>query len=249
MSTNLPGASPEGDYDGHDLEALADIPNYQRWILQHFGAHLRGRVLEIGAGIGTYAHLYLDNVDSAVLLEPAKNLTTQLTQSFRGSDKVRIVSRPLTEACEDGYSELQAGSFDAILSINVLEHVDDDLGMLRTACELLRPGGTLLLFVPALGWLYGSLDRLVEHRRRYSLRQLRALLDSARFETFQMRYFDRLGVLPWFITGRILRQRRFSRGAAQVYDRVAVPLGATVERWITPPLGKNLLALARRPLG
>src|SRR5260221_10739845 len=106
------------NYVGQDLEALADIPNYQDWILSHFRPYLRGRVLEIGAGIGTLSARYVDNVDSAVLLEPAPNLIEPLRARFRDAPNITVLGQHLEVV------ELADGSFDAVVLINVLEHVD-----------------------------------------------------------------------------------------------------------------------------
>jgi SAM-dependent methyltransferase len=232
-------------YEGQDLEALADIPNYQRWILDKFPVSPRGRVLEIGAGIGNLARHYVDRVDETVLLEPALNLRGRLETAFQGRSSVRVVSALLeqvTGRTVDGVN-FEPATFDTILLINVLEHVDDDRAMLGRIQSLLRPGGSLLLFVPALPWLYGSLDELVQHKRRYTREGLRAVVASANLEIRFLRYFDVLGVLPWFVAGRVLKRRQFDELAARLYDRTAVPIGIQMERHFAPPLGKNLICV------
>ncbi len=230
-------------YTAQDLEALANIPNYQQWILRYFNPFLHGRILEIGAGTGTFARLYLDRVDEAVLLEPATNLTSRLRERVGDRPRAKVVAMPLERACAVGEV---SGRFDAVVLINVLEHVDDDRQMLEQIRELLAREGKLLLFVPALSWLFGSLDEMLEHRRRYTLRAVRLLLEDASFKVQAIRYFDVLGVLPWWVAGRVLMQRSFNRHAAQLYDRVAVPIGSAVEHILSPPLGKNVLCVATR---
>ena len=235
-------------YEGQDLEALADIPNYQQWILDTFPAPPRGRVLEIGAGIGNLARHYVDRVDETVLLEPASNLRARLEAAFRGRPTVHVVSALLEDVCgrRVGDVSLELGTFDTILLINVLEHVDDDSAMLGLIRSLLRPGGTLLLFVPALPWLYGSLDALVDHKRRYTREGLRKGVASAGLDVAFLRYFDVLGVLPWIVAGRVLKRKQFDEVAAKLYDATAVPLGSRMERRFAPPLGKNLICAATR---
>jgi SAM-dependent methyltransferase len=237
-------------YEGHDLEALADLPRYVGWILGHFATHLEGRVLEVGAGIGNFAAHYLDRVDEAVLLEPAQNLYPTLAARFAGRPHVRTACGLLEEWCERPAAQGGPGGrpFDAAILVNVLEHIADDLGTLAQLAQLLRPGGKLLLFVPALRWLYGSLDAQVHHYRRYSRSTLARVVRRAGLELRALDFFDAAGVLPWFVAGRVLRQRRFSAGAARVYDRVIVPVASRLERWLRLPLGKNLVCVAERPL-
>ncbi len=234
----------EPQYAGQDLEALADIPNYQDWILRHFRPHLRGRVLEIGAGVGTLSARYRGAVDRAVLLEPAPNLISLLRDRFAGDAGVTVLGERLEDAVAAG--RLHAGSFDAIVLINVLEHVDDDAAMLSTIASLLAPGAPLLLFVPALQWLFGSLDELVGHRRRYGKSQLRAVIEGAGFAIRDLRFFDALGVLPWYLTGRVIKATSFDERAAKIYDTIGVPIGSRAERLVSPPIGKNLLCVAQR---
>src|SRR5258706_10085220 len=124
-----------GNYVGQDLEALADIPNYQDWILSHFRRYLRGRVLEIGAGVGTLSARYRRDVDSAVLLEPAPNLIDSLRARFRDDRDVTVIDQRLEDARASG--ALADRSFDAIVLINVLEHIDDDAAMLDHIHHLL----------------------------------------------------------------------------------------------------------------
>jgi hypothetical protein len=100
--------------------------------------------------------------------------------------------------------------------------------------------------VPALQWLFGSLDTLVGHRRRYVKPKLRALIEHAHFDVHDLRYFDALGVLPWYVTGRVIKARLFDERAAKIYDAVGVPLGSFAERLAAPPIGKNLLCVAQR---
>ena len=232
-------------YAAQDLEALADLSNYQRWILRHFAPHLRGRILEVGAGTGTFAALYLDGAREVVLLEPARNLTARLHDRVGGRDKVEIVPLSLDAARALPDGPLRPGSFDAVVLINVLEHVDDDGGMLAQLRDLLSPNGRLLLFVPALAWIYGSLDAMLDHRRRYARDPLRRLVTGAGFVIEELRYFDALGVVPWWVTGKLLKQRAFNPVAAKIYDETGVRVGSAVERWIAPPIGKNLVCVAR----
>ena len=139
-----------------------------------------------------------------------------------------------------------AEPYDAAVLVNVLEHIDDDLGALRRLHAMLRPGGALLVFVPANAWLYGSLDALVGHVRRYGREELRTVVDRAGFAIDTLRWVDAGGVAPWYFVGRVLRRRKFDPAVGRLYDRAVVPLLRVVEGAVAPPIGKNLLCIARR---
>ena len=119
---------------------------------------------------------------------------------------------------------------------------------MRTAHELLVPGGTLAIFVPALPRLYGSLDYKSGHHRRYTADTLREVIDGAGFELADVRYLDVLGVVPYFVMYRLLDVKTLGSVSSSGYDRVIVPASRAVQRLVPhPPVGKNLLAIARRP--
>lgn len=243
-STQPSTESPAGGYEGRDLEALSGVHRYQRWIVDAFRSRLRGRVLEVGAGIGNLTEHYVDTVREAVLLEPSGHLAERLHARFANRSHVRTMA----SVVDDPAAELRLASFDACILVNVLEHIEDDGAMLRRLGALLKPGGSLLLFVPALPVLYGTLDALHGHHRRYTKGSLRLAVESAQFGVRELRYFDLLGIAPWFFAGRILRRRGFDPVTAGLYDRFVVPIGSTLEALYEPPIGKNLVCIAE-PLG
>ncbi len=235
-------------YEGQDLEALADIPNYYQWILANFREHLKGKVIEIGAGLGNLSALYAESVARLLLVEPARNLHQQLANRFASNQNITIRCGLLDElhAEELASPGIHGAPYDAGLLVNVLEHVENDLQMLRQLFDLLRLGGALLLFVPALPFLYGALDSRVGHVRRYTRTGLAEVVGQAGFKLELLKYFDAIGVLPWLIAGRVLRRGRHSERAAHIYDRFVVPIGRALESQFPPPLGKNLILIARR---
>ena len=228
-------------YSGTELDALASAPNYYRAILSAFAPHLGQRVLEVGAGIGTFAdHVLRARPDvDLTLLEPAGNNFPVLQQRFAGDPRVRVVNGYLEE-----YSEGDA--IDSMVLVNVLEHVEEDESFLRTARATLQPHrGRILLFVPALPLVYGSLDREFEHYRRYTRPVLRHRLEHAGFQVIDLRYVNIFGVLPWFITGRILRRTTLRSRDVRLYDRWVIPWALRLERIVPPPFGQSLLAIGQ----
>jgi SAM-dependent methyltransferase len=227
-------------YEGRDLDVLVDIPNYYSWILDQFRKYLRGRVIEVGAGIGNVAARYADWVDELLLVEPAKNLYPRLRERFAARANVQTRCA-LVETLRDSFRP-----FDSAVLINVLEHVSDDLGMLRTLHAMLKPRGALLLYVPAMPFLFGSLDRTMQHVRRYEKNGLTTLVEQAGFQLQSIRYLDVIGVIPWFVVGRVLKRRLLNARSTQAYDRWIVPAERRLEGWVDPPFGKNLICIAQK---
>jgi 2-polyprenyl-3-methyl-5-hydroxy-6-metoxy-1,4-benzoquinol methylase len=228
-----------------DLERLGTAHHFFDWVLDEFHAHLGGKMLEVGAGAGTITRKLADRYPSSrlVALEPAENVVTPLTAYAALSDRVTVHQETLLDYVGHGERD-----FEAVLYLNVLEHIEDDARELRLAAEVLRPGGALLVFGPALEALYSDLDYKAGHYRRYALAHLCRLTESAGLAVDKARYFDILGVVPYYLVYKLLRQTDISGSTMWGYDRVVVPVSRMLQRVLRrPPVGKNVLLVATKP--
>ena len=238
----LTPATLADEYDPATLEVSVGLVRYYEWVLHRMADSIRGRTLEIGAGIGTLSAEIAPLCTELVLVEPAPNLFRRLDERFADAPNVKARLGTLEEAVAENPSEFAPG-FDAIVSFNVLEHIEDDVAVLRTASTLLLPGARLVLFVPSLPFLYGSIDAEVNHYRRYTKATLSAAVQAAGLRLQRIEYFDFLGIVPWFIAGRVLR-RTPSGSGLRGYDRFVTPVCRAFDRLIGPPVGKSLIAVA-----
>jgi SAM-dependent methyltransferase len=229
-------------YDGHDLEALSDLRNYQRWIVESFSPYLTGTGVEFGAGIGAMSQWFVPAMDQIDLVEPSPNLVDRLARRFEDMPAVRVKS----ESMEAYLASQPDESLDTVVLVNLLEHINDDGAALEGLARILRPGGYALIFVPAMPALYSRLDQLLGHHRRYTRRNLAAGVGKAGFEIVSLKYFDFLGILPWWLVNTLGGKESFDPKLSVLYDRVGVPVTRLIESLVSPPIGKNLLLVARR---
>jgi SAM-dependent methyltransferase len=215
---------------------------YFAWIVGLFGEALAGDVLDHGAGTGILSERLLSRCARVFALEPEAALFDGLCQRFATSPRLT----PVHGTIENYLERYGAGSLDAAVSSNVLEHLTDDVDCLRQLHHALRPGGALAVFVPAGGELFGSLDEAVGHLRRYTRPLLKQRLEQAGFFVEWIRYGNLAGVLPWLVSGRLLKQRAIGSGSLRFYDRWVFPASAKLESLLRIPYGLNLAALARR---
>lgn len=243
MTETRGGAEDDFTYSGEELDALGGARNYYRWISRSFAPFLGTRIVEAGAGIGTFtAYLLLRRPDAKVTaLEPAVNNYPRLARRWAGEPRVTAVQAYLD-------ASLPAASADTVAAVNVMEHVPDDAAFMRNAARVLAPGGHLCLFVPALPALYGTLDEVFEHYRRYTRPGLTAGLREAGLEPVTVKYMNLPGIAAWWLWSRALKRRTITDGDARIYDRWVVPVVRAVESVIPPPVGNSLLAIARKPL-
>jgi SAM-dependent methyltransferase len=233
------------EYGGRDLEAMAGAENYHRWILDVFAPFLGERVVEVGAGSGSFSALLAERgLLTLALVEPSPRMYASLSsRRWPEAVDVRLYNDFFPSVAD---RVVRAGRPDSILYVNVLEHVADDLGELRLAREALVPGGRILLFVPALMALYSRFDAALGHYRRYTRGSLEAACAAAGLTVVESRYLDLLGVLPWWLKYRVLRSLGMSPGSVRLYDRLGVPLTRRLESAVRPAIGKNVLVVAER---
>lgn len=218
------------------LEVTAAARNYNAWVFGRARPRLGPRVLDAGAGIGTFTEFLAAAGHEVVALEPDPELAERLRRRFAGRANVTVV---------EGAVETVEGEFDSILCFNVLEHVADDARALRNLRDRLAPGGCLLLLVPAHRLLFGDTDRALGHHRRYTSKALRALLSRAGYEVETLRHVNPVGALGWLLWFRLRRTRgRWPAGAYRLYDRL-VPALRRLDR-LRLPVGLSLWAIARR---
>lgn len=218
------------------LESLAAAPRFNRWMFDRVRRWIGRRVLEIGSGIGNLSQFLLDR-PRLVLTDTAPEYLERLRARFAQYPNVEITRLYLPAV--DG--PIAAERFDTIVCLNVLEHVADDLGSLRAMHRLLDRGGRLVLLVPALPALYGSLDRALGHVRRYAARELRAKFTETGIRMRHLEYFNLAGIPGWWFTGRVLRRDLLPPASLWWFDTL-VPLFRL--EWLLPwRLGQSLIAI------
>jgi hypothetical protein len=135
---------------------------------------------------------------------------------------------------------------DTAVYINVLEHIEEDQAELNAVFAALDRGGRILIFVPALPLLMSPMDRELGHFRRYTMKQLASKCSAAGFKISLARYFDMLGIVPWWMKYRVLRSNTMQARTVRVHDRFVVPLSRSLERIFTPPWGKNIILVGEK---
>ena len=222
-----------------EFEALRAANNYRRALVREFTPHLRGRVLEIGAGVGQITELLRQNPEIRHLLaiEPDAALCREFRKSFPGQPLIEGTIHAL------GGDEV----WDSLVSINVLEHIREDERELADYSRLLqREKGRICLFVPARQEIYAPIDRDFGHYRRYSKAELRGKLLKAGFEVLRLDYFNWVGYFAWWLNFCVRKQRHFEIRLVRLFDRVIFPCVYAFEsRVFAPPFGQSLIAVAR----
>jgi SAM-dependent methyltransferase len=227
---------------------LAQLGNYHRWILRNFGDAVGRRIWDAGAGIGNVTEHLAERADFVLASEFSQRNLEALHERFEGSQRVRVAHCDLAGDDALAFADL---AIDTIVSLDVLEHLEDDLGTLRTFWAVLQPGGRALLKVPAHPFLYGAIDEASLHLRRYRRRDIRGVFERAGFRVERLAYMNMAATVPYFVKSRLLRRRtNFSNtvdpGRLGLYDRL-MPWLERAERFLPVPFGLSLIAVGRKP--
>jgi phospholipid N-methyltransferase len=221
--------------------------NYHRWIMELFAPYLGKRVVEVGAGTGSFSELILEQkIQSLSLVEPSEEMHRILME--------RVCQLPIQTRVKT-YNSIfatvanqikEADQPDTIIYVNVLEHIPHDEAELRIVHTTLSERGRVFIFVPALRQLFGSLDRRLGHQRRYVKSELEHKCRRSGFRVIRSGYFDFFGILPWWVKYCILQSQQLEAGSVRFYDKYIVPVARVIETALPPPLGKNVFLIAEK---
>jgi SAM-dependent methyltransferase len=225
------------EYSGiENLEVMVEAVNYNAFLVALIRSEARAgeTVVDFGAGIGTFAKALALDGHQVQCIEPDRR------------QRERIVQAGLPAFAD--ISNLADRSVDLLYSLNVLEHIEDDVAVLRVCHEKIKPGGRVLIYVPAFQVLYSSMDKLVGHRRRYTRSDLAEKMRLAGFEIFRNEYVDSAGFLATLLFKAFGSESgAINRGALIAYDRYVFPVSRLLDRVFSRVFGKNVLMVACRP--
>ena len=232
-------------YVGGELELFAAARNWKRRLARELAPHLGGHVLEVGAGLGATSASLLGEakVASWTALEPDGALFERLERAAGElTSKLRIPVRARQGTLATLAPEER---FDAVLYVDVLEHIEDDRGELMRAAARLAPGGRLVVLAPAHQSLYSEFDQEIGHFRRYDRRSLRALAPPG-VELTQLAYLDSVGWLASLGNRLLLRRSLPTPGQIRLWDDWMVPASGVLDRVLGGRFGKSVLGVWRR---
>jgi SAM-dependent methyltransferase len=196
------------------------------------------RVLEIGAGIGTLTNQFIPR--ELYLASDVNPHYLQYLQTYSfGKPYLHILN---IDAAESAHFVGLEEKFDTVLMINVLERSVDEEAALRNARSALRPGGRVVVLVPQHPKFYGTLDKALHRRKRYTRSQLEHTLTESGFSVESMCDFARMLVPGWWLNGKLLKRKRFSRVQLKALDTVMPALSKIDRLW--PWGGLSIIGVA-----
>lgn len=229
-------------YSGQELDTFKYAYNFKRYYFDLAKNYIPNKpnILEIGAGIGSITKLFSSNINfiSWTLLEPDENNAKVLKSDFENKKRFKIFNCNL----EDFNSK---NKYDLIIAADVIEHIKDDGFALDYLFNMLNPNGIILIYVPALNWLYSPFDKSIGHYRRYNKTSLKKISPSnAKFAN--IKYIDSIGLFASTANKFLLKSSHPNLKQVLFWDRYLIPISRLVDRLIRYKYGKNIFAVIKK---
>ena len=231
----------DSELQSFTLESLTTAVNYHRWLTDLAEPYLGDAPVELGSGLGDYAGTWAARPGRHVTVtdaDPSRH--EHLRRRFAGDPRVSVRALDIAHP--------YVGEHSCLVAMNVLEHIEDHVGALASAHSLLRPGGFVVMFVPAFELAMSRFDRQVGHVRRYTVPTLRAAYASADLEVGRIHYVNAPGLVAWIAGMRLLHMTPQDGPTVRLWDRAVVPMARALERRVRPPFGQSVFAVGRVPV-
>lgn len=230
--------------DHQFTHAVEGAERYSRWIIDSFRRYFGKRVLEIGIGHGAH-HRYLPaGVEAYLGVDIADDLVARAKRLYPGTS---FASADIGDRTAIG--KFRPGHYDTIMCFNVIEHIEDDRQTMRNIMSILPLSGHALIFVPAFRALYGEMDRLAGHHRRYSRGALLEIIPRDLGEIVKIEYFNPVGGLGWWLN-RFLRHRSLDTSTinrqVEIFDRFFLPISRLLNPATRRFFGQSIVCVVRR---
>ncbi len=226
-------------YTVEDQQRMTRAKNYFAWQAGLVLPELGRRVLEIGCGIGNFTELLVDR-DAVIAVDSSADCIEILKSRCPSAHAFAL------DAQSDALVDLARWEPDSCALLNVLEHIEDDAGLLGRIAAMLPSHGVIVLLTPAFSSLYGPIDRNLGHYRRYSRAAIEQVARSAGLRIRKIRYVNALGFFGWWINAHVLKRQAQSESQIEIFDRLA-PLMARLEGVMPPPFGQSFFAVIEKP--
>lgn len=228
------------------LENLSVANRLNDWMFDSIRPYVKGRILEIGSGIGNISSCFIKNDIPLCVSDYSSHYCTLLSNKFRDEELVEGVFQiDLSDTdFEERYASL-IGQFDTVFALNVIEHIRNDKLAISNCKKLLADNGHLIILVPAWQMLYNSFDIALEHFKRYTRTSVSQLFQSQQLTIIRTWYFNLAGILGWFVSGNILRKKTLPSGQLSFYNKL-VPLFRIADKVTFNQVGLSVIIVGKK---
>jgi len=233
----------EFDFEGEEnLRAIAEADKFNEWMYQQVVPHCTGKILEIGSGIGNISYFFDRDGMDIDLSDIREQYRSYLKKSF---EKRAVLDMDIVA---DGFVEMHGdklGTYDAVFALNVVEHIKDDKLAIENMIKLLKPGGKIIILVPAYQWLYNGFDVALEHFKRYTKSRLLGIFPTTGAKLIRSWYFNFAGIFGWFLVGSLMKKKLIPESNMKLYN-VLTPIFKIADKVVLNKMGLSVIAVYQK---
>ena len=223
-------------YPGLELDNFDKAHIWRKYIFFLIKKYMKGNILEVGAGIGSFTKLYENKYNNILLSESDPDFCDLLKKKFNNNDKIQITNKFIKDIDK---------KFKTIIYLNVLEHIEDDIDEVQKAFEKLEKNGQLIILVPAHQKIYSKFDKAVGHFRRYEIEFFREKL--SKFNFVKLSQLDCCGYLLYYINNLIFKNDVYpSKLKIFIWDKIFTPITVILDFLSFYKFGKNILCVIKK---
>lgn len=235
------------DSEGEDtLDTIALANHFNLWMYETIKPYCKGNILEIGSGVGNISEYFLNDNAGILLTDIRDSYCNRLRSKFSGhATLLGIENMNLVDDEFDTRFSKYLNSFDTVFALNVVEHIFDDNLAVANAYKLLKPGGNLIILVPAYQWLYNDFDKELEHYRRYTRKKLESLFQATSLSILHSQYFNAAGIAGWLVSGKMQHHKIIPAGQIKMFNRL-VTLFKLFDKLIFNSFGLSAITVGKK---
>jgi 2-polyprenyl-3-methyl-5-hydroxy-6-metoxy-1,4-benzoquinol methylase len=231
---------------GDTLDVIRHADKFNRWTYDTIRPFCKGNILEIGSGVGNISQFFLKDGASILLSDIREGYCDELKQKFEAHSSLKGVELiDLVDPAFDEKFQHLFASFDSIFSLNVVEHIYDDVLAIKNAKKLLKKEGHLIILVPSYQGIYNGLDKDLDHYRRYTKKTLSVLFEKNELNIIKKQYFNFMGIFAWIISGKLQKNKTIPEGQMGLYNTF-VPVFKLIDRIVFRLAGLSTIVVGKK---
>ena len=220
-----------------ELEFFDAAKNWRKYQFKNILKYINSSVLEIGPGTGNNVQYYKNRASQITLLETNKNLANSLKSKFDEDKKIIVLNTDI---------HIQEKTFDTIMYMDVLEHIEDDKKEVNKAFKHLNSGGNLIFFVPAYQFLYSDFDKSIGHIKRYNKQFFLSFKENENISIVELKYFDSIGFFFAVLNKLFNKNKKESIGlGVKIWDKLMF-LSRIMDLIFLNKFGKSLFCIMKK---
>ncbi|CAM3957991.1 MULTISPECIES: class I SAM-dependent methyltransferase [Flavobacterium] len=230
----------EIDLEGLEtLNVIEKANKFNKWMFDTIKPHCKGKILEIGSGIGNISEYFIKDKQDIILSDLRDNYIEIAKNKFTNE----VIKIDLVDADFDTKYTNLLGTFDTVFALNVVEHIKDEVQAITNCKKLLKKGGHLIILVPAYQSLFNQFDVELEHYRRYTQKSLKKIIIENQLTIKKTFSFNVIGILGWFITGSVLKKKSIPEGQMGLFNKL-VPIFKLADVLTFRKIGLSVICFA-----